>query len=131
MVAGFALVYGTRPSNKTATPSASNPTPSTSTTSGQTLDLSNKGLKEISKSVLKNSQVTSLNVSNNNLTGALPGEIRFLTNLEVLDASNNTLTGVPAEIGQLSKLKTINFSNNKQNDVGKIQSQIPSVQILL
>ena len=54
-----------------------------------------------------------LNLSNNRLTGALPAEIRHLTNLRVLDASRNQMTGVPAEVGQLSSLQDLDLSDNR------------------
>ncbi|HET7673547.1 MAG TPA: leucine-rich repeat domain-containing protein [Candidatus Saccharimonadales bacterium] len=125
-------------------------------TSGKTIDLSNRGLSEFPKDILNNSSVTTLDVSGNNLTGALPAEIRMLTNLEVLDASDNKMTGIPAEIGQLSKLRVANFANNdisglpleignlknlqtldlrgnpnvSKYDISKIQPKIPNAEIL-
>lgn len=128
-----------------------------SVTSGKTIDLANKGLSKISTDILDDSSVTTLDVSGNNLTGSLPGEIRKLTNLEVLNASDNKMTGIPAEIGQLSKLRTANFANNglsglpneignlsnletldlrgnpkvSRSDVSKIQSKIPNAKILV
>lgn len=124
--------------------------------SGKTIDLSNSGLSEVQKDILDDSSVTTLDVSGNNLTGALPGEIRKLTNLEVLNASDNNLTGIPAEIGQLSKLRVANFANNdisglpmeignlsnletldlrgnpnvSNQDLSQIQSKIPNAKIL-
>lgn len=123
---------------------------------GKTLDLSNENLSELTKDILDNDTVTTLNVSGNNLTGALPAEIRKLVNLEILDASNNRMTGIPAEIGQLKKLKTANFANNAITglpleignltnlqildlrgnpnvsvyDIGLIRQKIPNTQIL-
>lgn len=82
------------------------------TSGGKTLDFSNQDLTQLNKDILDDGKVTTLNVSNNDLTGALPAEIRKLTNLQILDASNNKMTGIPAEIGQLDKLKTANFANN-------------------
>lgn len=84
----------------------------TSTNSSQTLSYAGKGLSELSKDKLNDKSITVLDVSNNNLTGSLPAEIRELTNLVEIKASNNKLTGIPAEIGQLSKLKVADFSNN-------------------
>ena len=43
---------------------------------------------------------TSLNLSDNQLTGSIPSEIGNLTNLTYLDLSNNGLTGeIPPERG--------------------------------
>lgn len=124
--------------------------------SGRTLDLSGRGLEKIDQKYFDDTSITILNVSNNNLTGALPAEIRKLKNLQVLDASNNKMTGIPAEIGQLSELRIANFANNNisglpleignlknlqtldlrgnpnvsQYDLSKIQPQIPNAQIL-
>ncbi len=124
--------------------------------SGDTIDLSNKGLGEISKDILDNRSVTTLDISGDNLTGALPAEIRKLINLEVLNASNNKMTGIPAEIGQLNKLRIANFANNdisglpleignlkkletldlrgnskvSKYDISQIQQKIPNAKIL-
>ncbi len=78
----------------------------------KSIKLSGNNLTKIDQNVFDDTSVTVLDVSNNQLTGALPAEIRKLSNLEYLYASNNQLTGIPAEIGQLSKLKVADFSNN-------------------
>lgn len=135
---------------QTSQPSSSAPT------NTKALDLSHKNLSTISKELLDNSSITVLDVSGNNLTGALPAEIRKMTNLEELDASNNRMTGIPAEIGQLSKLRIANFSQNNisglpleignlkslqtldlrgnpnvsKHDISQIQSKIPNAKIL-
>lgn len=77
------------------------------------LDLSNKNLDKFPSYVLKMTDLQELNISHNNLTGALPAEIRFLQNLKILNASYNQMTGVPAEIGQLKNLEVLDFSNNQ------------------
>lgn len=53
-----------------------------------------------------------LYLDNNRLTGALPGEIRKMPKLRILDGSRNNMTGIPAEIGQLQNLSTIDYSYN-------------------
>lgn len=83
------------------------------TVSGKSLDLSGQGLNKLPSYVLDETSLEELNISHNNLTGALPAEIRHLSNLKVLDASDNQMTGVPAEIGQLEKLEILDLSNNK------------------
>lgn len=77
------------------------------------LNLSNQNLNKLPSNVLKMSNLEELNISNNKLTGALPGEIRNLKSLRILDASFNQMTGVPAEIGQLENLEILDLSNNK------------------
>ena len=79
---------------------------------GSSVDYSNHNLSHFPKEVLGNTAVETLNLSNNNLTGALPAEIRQLQNLQELNVSNNKMTGIPAEIGQLKKLQILNYANN-------------------
>ncbi|MCA9346495.1 leucine-rich repeat domain-containing protein [Candidatus Saccharibacteria bacterium] len=153
---GF-LLYNNNNSDDSSKSDSTTANDTSKSTSGKTIDLANQGLSEVSKNILDDSKVTTLDVSNNNLTGALPAEIRKLTNLEVLDASDNKMTGIPAEIGQLSKLKTADFSNNdisglpleignltnlvtldlrgnpniSKYDISQIQPKIPNAQILV
>lgn len=77
------------------------------------LDLSNKNLQKIPEYVFNQRDLEELDVSNNQLTGAIQAEIRNLQNLRVLDASNNQMTGVPAEVGQLHNLQILDLSNNQ------------------
>ncbi len=79
----------------------------------ETLDLSNQNLQKIPASVFNQKNLEELNVSHNQLTGAIQAEIRHLQNLQVLNASYNAMTGVPAEIGQLSNLQILDLSNNQ------------------
>lgn len=91
------------------------PTPyqKTPVASDEQLNLSNKGLTAVPAYVFDLTSLKELNISNNNIGGAIQAEIRKLEKLEVLDASNNAMTGVPAEIGQLKNLRVLNLSNNK------------------
>ena len=90
------------------------------------LDLSAKGLTEVSPDVFTQTELTELDLSNNQLTGALPAEVRHLQKLKVLDLSNNKFTGVPAEIGQLKLLEILDLSNNQltglPNELGNLSN---------
>ena len=76
------------------------------------LDLSNKGLNKLPEYVLEMTELTELDISENNLEGALPSQIAKLKNLEKLDVSGNDMTGIPAEIGQLEKLEELSYADN-------------------
>ncbi|MFH1286807.1 MAG: leucine-rich repeat domain-containing protein [Candidatus Magasanikbacteria bacterium] len=76
------------------------------------LDLSNQELKEIPADVFKNKKLEELDLSGNEIGGAIPAEINKLKNLKVLDLSDNIMTGVPAEVGQLEDLELLDLSNN-------------------
>lgn len=90
------------------------------------LDLSAKGLTKVSTDVFTQTELTELDLSNNQLTGALQAEVRHLQKLKVLDLSDNQFTGVPAEIGQLKSLEILDLSNNKltglPNELGNLSS---------
>lgn len=77
------------------------------------LDLSRKNLSRIPSDVFGRTGLVELNVSHNSISGAIQGEVRFLKELRVLNASYNQMTGVPAEIGQLENLEILDLSSNK------------------
>lgn len=77
------------------------------------LDLSEQGLTKVPDSVFEKTDLESLNLSHNTLSGALQAEVRQLQNLKSLDLSANNFTGVPAEIGQLKNLEVLNLSHNQ------------------
>lgn len=63
-----------------------------------------------------NNRVVEINLHNNNLTGAIPAEIRDLTKLTNLDLSTNNLNGsIPSGIGTLESLKGLSLHSNQLN----------------
>ena len=57
--------------------------------------------------------LTSLNLSRNDLTGPIPTELGRLANLTSLNLSRNDLTGpIPTELGRLTDLTRLNLSDN-------------------
>jgi len=94
------------------------------------LDLSNRGLEKIPAYVFNQTNLEELNVSNNNLTGAIQAEIRNLKNLRILKASNNQMTGIPAEIGQLEKLQVLDLSNNKLTGLPQELGNLKNLKVL-
>lgn len=67
--------------------------------------------------------VIGLNLSNNQLSGSIPTEIRGLSNLVTLNLSNNNISGtIPTAIGQLAALEMLDLQHN--NIVGQIPTVI-------
>lgn len=99
------------PSTKTPNGSA-NMTGDATPNSSDILRLKGKGLTSLPQYIPNMINLVELDISNNNLTGALPSQIESLRNLKRLNASNNQMTGIPAQIGQLTKLEELDFSNN-------------------
>lgn len=128
---GFAAAVMLKSNSDTQqVPSTSQANPSSQVSSATSLDYSGRGLTSFPKEVLGRTDTSSLNLSNNNLTGALPGEIRHLTNLEELNVSNNKMTGIPAEIGQLKRLKVLNYANNKITGLPLELGNLTQLQVL-
>lgn len=80
--------------------------------SGPIMDLSNSGLSKVPSYIFDRIEIEKLDLSGNELEGALQAEVRHLQNLVELDLSNNAFTGVPAEVGQLQELRILDLSNN-------------------
>lgn len=76
------------------------------------LDLSSQGLTKAPNYIFNMTGIDELNLSDNEIDGALQAEIRNLKNLKVLNLNNNKFTGVPAEVGQLTNLEILDLSNN-------------------
>ncbi len=96
----------------------------------KTLDLSNQELRKVPNETFNQTAVQELNLANNSLEGSLPGEIRFLKNLKVLNLSNNNFTGVPAEIGQLSNLEVLDLSNNNLTGLPNELANLKNLKLL-
>ena len=59
-------------------------------------------------------RVTSLELGENGLAGAIPSELGDLAALEHLDLGGNQLTGpIPPELGRLSRLKRLDLDSNR------------------
>lgn len=80
---------------------------------GPIMDLSNSSLRTVPSYIFDRIEIEKLDLSGNELEGALQAEVRHLQNLIELDLSNNAFTGVPAEVGQLQELRILDLSNNK------------------
>lgn len=78
---------------------------------GITLDLSGKQLTMLNEEILRQTNITTLNISNNQLT-SLDG-IERLSNLQVLNVENNRLERFSPQIAQLSNLRQIFANNNR------------------
>ncbi len=90
------------------------------------LELAYRDLSDVPKEVFGRHNIEGLDLSHNSLNGSLPGEIRFLKELRLLDLSDNNFTGVPAEIGQLENLEVLDLSNNPitglPNELGNLKN---------
>ncbi|EOA15965.1 hypothetical protein CARUB_v10004060mg [Capsella rubella] len=69
------------------------------------------------------SSLTQINLSNNRLSGPIPGSIRNLRSLQILLLGSNRFTGqIPGEIGSLKSLLKIDMSRN--NFSGKFPPEL-------
>ncbi|CAA0838904.1 disease resistance family protein / LRR family protein [Striga hermonthica] len=75
------------------------------------------------------SLVTSIDLSNNILSGDIPREVTSLVELRILNLSRNHLTGsIPDNIGNMKQLESLDFSMNSLS--GEIPSSITTMSFL-
>ncbi|XP_024926671.2 receptor-like protein 33 [Ziziphus jujuba] len=85
-----------------------------------TIDMSNNNITgEIPKLIGKLKAFKGLNLSHNKLSGSIPPSFRNLINLEWLDLSSNELAGeIPQQLTEITFLEVLNLSDNRL--VGRI-----------
>ncbi len=82
------------------------------------VNLSNKSLKTVPRSILDNPNLKALYLNDNQLT-QLPDFIMSLKSLEVLTLRNNSFKIVPEQIFTLNNLKTLILSENQITQIPK------------
>ena len=69
------------------------------------------------------SELRTLDLSSNGMSGTIPATLGHLARLETLDLGNNQLSGrIPAELGNLSNLLTLRLASNRLN--GRIPREL-------
>lgn len=97
---------------------------------GVTLNLSDRGLREVPSDLFSKTDLERLNLSHNSLSGSLPAEVHNLTRLRVLDLSYNDFTGVPAEVGQLRELQVLDLSHNRLTGLPHELGNLVNLEVL-
>ncbi|PLX26864.1 hypothetical protein C0583_06240 [Candidatus Parcubacteria bacterium] len=127
---GNNLEIGNEVKNNETSDENSGVTQTKQTITSDSLDLSNQRLDKIPAYVFEQKKLEELNISGNQITGAIQAEIRHLQNLKVLNAGNNNMTGVPAEIGQLQNLEVLDLSNNELTGLPYELGNLKNLKIL-
>lgn len=124
------LGAGCIPTSSSVAPSSTDQLTGDTAAVGISIDLSGQGLTQAPEDIFMRSDVTSLDLSDNALEGALPAEIRHMRSLEVLDVSGNRMTGVPAEIGQLRDLRILDLSDNQLTGLPYELGNLQNLEVL-
>jgi Leucine-rich repeat (LRR) protein len=64
---------------------------------------------------------------NGNELSAIPEEIGYLSNLEIIDMSTNLISAIPNSLGSLKKIKKLNL---KENKIAKVNKSISNLTML-
>ncbi len=77
-------------------------------------------------------EVTSIDLSDNNLSGTIPTELGDLTSLQTLSLYSNSLSGtIPTELGDLTSLQTLSlYSNSLSGTIPTELGDLTSLQTL-
>lgn len=77
-----------------------------------------------------NAKIMSINLASNGLSGHLAPELRFLSDLEILDVSDNRIgSHIPTDLATMSNLQSVVLNNNELN--GSIPPGLASLIRLL
>lgn len=92
-----------------------------------TLDLSENNLSgSIPSAIEKLNKLQEINLNYNKLTGEIPSSIGKLTELQYVNLSNNRLTGhIPSEIKNLKSLESFDISSSENGNFNQISGPIP------
>ena len=75
-------------------------------------------------------RVVYLNLDDNGLTGSVPPEVGWLTDLTSLDLASNQLTGIPAALGRLANLENLSLSDNELTEIPAALGGLASLRFL-
>ncbi|XP_056164076.1 receptor-like protein EIX2 [Syzygium oleosum] len=82
--------------------------------------------------ICRQTNLKTIDVSNNNFSGQLPNQFVNFKDLELLDLSRSSISGsIPATVGQLSSLRKLAlFSNNLSGNIPESIGQLSNLEIM-
>ena len=86
----------------------------TGVSSNTSLSLAHRGLKELPRNI--SDDVTTLDVSYNEIEILLPASLEKLSHLEQVNLSNNKLCLLPSELGKLRHVTTLVLKSNQLSE---------------
>jgi hypothetical protein len=94
-----------------------------------TLNLSGMGLTEVPEAITSLTQLTWLNLSDNQRINSIDA-IASLLQLTKLNLKNNQLTSIPEEIASLTQLTKLNLHNNQLTDIPEAITSLTQLTVL-